>query len=115
MSNYSAAKDVMAILSDEASLKIMKVLDKKEMTIQGISSVLNLPLSSTYRKVNKLEQNKIIKKTKVIRRLDGLDESFYMLWVNEINIHYKENTFSVNLKQKPLEERIIRLWQKFKE
>jgi hypothetical protein len=75
---------------------------------------LDLPLSSTYRKVSKLEELKIIKKTKVMRKLDGSDESFYILWAYEINISYKNNSFTFNIKQKPLDEKIIRLWQKFK-
>ncbi len=92
----------------------MEILDRKELTIQQISSSLDLPLSSTYRKISKLEQPGIIKKTKVIRRIDGLDESFYTLWAYEINISYKDHSFTFNIKQKPLEERIVRLWQKFK-
>ncbi len=92
----------------------MEILDKKELNIQHISSSLDLPLSSTYRKVSRLEETKIIKKTKVMRKLDGSDESFYTLWAYEINIIYKNNSFTFNIKQKPLEERIVRLWQKFK-
>jgi predicted transcriptional regulator len=92
----------------------MEILDKKELNIQQISLSLDLPLSSTYRKVSKLEELKIIKKTKVMRKLDGSDESFYILWAYEINISYKNNSFTFNIKQKPLDEKIIRLWQKFK-
>jgi DNA-binding transcriptional ArsR family regulator len=110
----SSAKNLFSILSDESCLKIMEILDKKELNIQQISLSLDLPLSSTYRKVSKLEDLKIIKKTKVMRKLDGSDESFYILWAYEINISYKNNSFTFNIKQKPLDEKIIRLWQKFK-
>ena len=114
MSNDSTAKDILFVLSDEASLKIMKILDKKVLNAQLISSTLNIPISSTYRKIRKLEQLKIIKKTKVVRTLDGLDESFYTLSMNEISITYKNNSFSFNIQQRALGERIVRLWQKFK-
>ncbi len=107
-------KNLFSILSDEVCLNIMEILDKRELNIQQISSSLDLPLSSTYRKVSKLEELKIIKKTKVIRKLDGSDESFYTLWAFEIDISYKDHSFTFNIKQKPLEERIVRLWQKFK-
>jgi predicted transcriptional regulator len=70
---------ILSILTDEPTLKIMKLLDKRELITQNISSTLNIPLSSTYRKVRKLDQLKIIKTTKVVRTLDGLDESFYIL------------------------------------
>jgi predicted transcriptional regulator len=70
---------ILSILTDEPTLKIIKLLDKRELITQNISSTLNIPLSSTYRKVRKLDQLKIIKTTKVVRTLDGLDESFYIL------------------------------------
>ena len=81
------AKDILSILTDEPSLKIMNLVDKRELSAQNISSTLNIPLSSTYRKIKKLEQLNIIKTTKVIRTLDGLDESFYTLSVKEINFY----------------------------
>lgn len=115
MSNDSTAKEILFVLSDETCLKIMKLLDKKQLNAQVISSTLSLPLSSTYRKIRKLEQLKIIKKTKVIRTLDGLDESFYTLSMNEITITYKNHSFKFNIQQKKLEDRIVRLWQKFKD
>ena len=113
MSNFTA-KDILFVLSDEASLKIMNILDKKVLNVQLISSTLNIPISSTYRKIRKLEELKIIKKTKVVRTLDGLDESFYTLSTNEISITYKNNSFSYDIQQRALGERIVRLWQKFK-
>lgn len=57
-------KDILSILIDEPSLKIMKLLDKRELSTQNISSTLNIPISSTYRKIKKLEQLKIIKTSK---------------------------------------------------
>jgi hypothetical protein len=64
--------------------------------------------------MGKMEQLQILKKTKIVRRLDGLDESFYTTWIYEININYKDSTFSYKMKQKSLEDKIVRLWQKFK-
>jgi DNA-binding transcriptional ArsR family regulator len=115
LSNDSTAKEILFVLSDETCLKIMKLLDNKELNAQIISSTLSIPLSSTYRKIRKLEQLKIIKKTKVIRTLDGLDESFYTLSMKEITITYRNHSFKFNIQQKKLEDRIVRLWQKFKD
>jgi len=36
-----------------------------------------MSFSSTYRKVARLEQLGFIKKTKIIRKAEGMDESFY--------------------------------------
>lgn len=109
-----ATRDYLSILLDEVSLRIMKLLEEKELTIQQVATLLDLPLSSTYRKMNKLEQLDITKKTKIIRRLDGLDESFYTLWIYEISVSYKNKKLVYNTKHKPLEDKIARLWQKFK-
>jgi len=107
-------KDILFILTDESSLQIIKLLDKKQFSAQMISSTLNIPLSSTYRKIKKLEQLKIIKVTKVVRTLDGLDQSFYTLWMKEIKISYKDHKFSINIRLLSSDEKIVRLWQKFK-
>ena len=110
----ASAKEFLSILSDDTNLKIMKLLYGEQLNIQQISSLLDIPLSSAYRKIGKMEQLQILKKTKIVRRLDGLDESFYTTWIYEININYKDNTFSLKVKHKPMEDKIVRLWQKFK-
>ncbi len=114
MNNDSGSKDILAVLADQSSLQIMDILNKKELTARIISSNLNIPISSTYKKIKKLEQLKLIRITKVIRTLDGMDESFYTLSMKEIHIIFKNNTFSFDIQQKAFDDKIIRLWQKFK-
>jgi len=114
LNNGPTEKDILFILTDDSSLQIMKLLDKKQLSVQMISSTLSIPLSSTYRKIKKLEQLKIIKVTKVVRTLDGLDESFYTLWMREIKISYKNHKFEINIRLLSSDEKIVRLWQKFK-
>jgi hypothetical protein len=46
---------------------------------------------------------------KVFRTLDGLDESFYTLSIKEINVTYKRNKFLLDIQQKALDEKIVRL------
>jgi predicted transcriptional regulator len=114
LKNDSALKDILAILTDEASLQLMNLLDKKDLSAREISTVLNMPISSTYKKINRLERLKLIRITKVIRTLEGMDESFYTLSIKEINVTYKNNTFSFDIQQKAFDDKIVRLWQKFK-
>jgi transcription initiation factor IIE alpha subunit len=114
LNNDSVSKDILAILADQASLQIMDLLNKKELTARIISSNLNIPLSSTYKIIKKLDQLKLIRITKVIRTLDGMDESFYTLSMKEIHVIFKNNTFSFDIQQKAFDDKIIRLWQKFK-
>jgi len=79
LKNGSASKDILAILTDEASLQIMNLLDKRDLSAREISTILNMPISSTYKKIKRLEQLKLIRITKVIRTLEGMDESFYTM------------------------------------
>ena len=107
--------DILTLLTDKPSLTILKLLDGKEYSIQQIASNLDLPLSSTYRKVNKLEQLRVIKKTKIVRKNDGTDESFYTSWIDEIQVSFKNNKITYKIKNKEYStDRIIRLWQGFK-
>lgn len=109
------ASDLFATISDEQSREIIKLVSKTELTVQQISNMLNIPLSTTYRKTRKLEELKIIKKTKVIRTLEGLDESYYKNWIYEIVITYRDGELSYKLEHVKIEDKIVRLWQKFSE
>lgn len=102
MKNDSGSKDILDVLTDETSLQIMNLLDKDDLSARTISSILNVPISSTYKKIKRLEKLKLIRITKVIRTLEGMDESFYTLSIKEINVTYKNNEFSFEIQQKPL-------------
>jgi DNA-binding transcriptional ArsR family regulator len=107
--------DIISVLSDEQSKEIIKVLSKTELTIQQISNLLNIPQSTAYRKVRKLEELKIVKKTKVVRTLEGLDESYYKNWIYEIVVTFREGVLSYTIEHVKMEDKIVRLWQKFSE
>lgn len=108
-------EEILSLLIDKPSLTILKLIDGKEYSIQQIASNLDLPLSSTYRKVKKLEQLKVIKKTKIIRKTDGTEESFYTSWIEEIQIILKNNKINYKIKNKEYQpDKIVRLWQGFK-
>ncbi len=112
--NNLSTKDILSILLDDTNLKILEVLDRKELNIQQIALSLDIPLSSTYRKIGNLEKYGLIKKTQIIRKVDGSDQSIYTSWILEINVNYKNNSLSFKIKKKPLKDKIVRLWQKFK-
>lgn len=107
--------EILSILSDKQSREIIKVLSKTELTIQQISNPLNIPQSTAYRKTRKLEELEIVKKTKVVRTLEGLDESYYKNWTYEIVVTFREGELSYKLGHVKMEDKIVRLWQKFSE
>lgn len=109
------AESIIVVLSDEQSREIINLLSKSELTTQQVSNLLSIPQSTAYRKLRRLEELKIIKKTKVVRTLDGLDESYYKSWINEISITFKDGKLSYNLEHLKIEDKIVRLWQKFSE
>jgi len=105
--------EILSVLSDEQNREIIKLLSKKELTIQQISTLLNIPQSTAYRKVKKLDELKIIKKTKIIRTLEGLDESSYRNWIYEIVVTFRDGELSYKIEYLKMEDKIQRLWQKF--
>ncbi|MDH3501970.1 MAG: winged helix-turn-helix domain-containing protein [Nitrosopumilus sp.] len=107
--------EILSILSDKQSREIIKVLSKTELTIQQISNLLNIPQSTAYRKTRKLEELEIVKKTKVVRTLEGLDESYYKNWTYEIVVTYRDGKLTYKLEHVKMEDKIVRLWQKFSE
>jgi len=107
--------EIIAILSDEQSREIINLLSKTELTIQQVSNLLNIPQSTAYRKIRKLEELEIIKKIKVVRTLEGQDESYYKNWTFQINVTYRDGKLSYNLEHVKMEDKIVRLWQKFSE
>ncbi|MGY5142991.1 MAG: ArsR/SmtB family transcription factor [Candidatus Nitrosopumilus sp. bin_32a] len=107
--------EIIAILSDEQSREIISLLSKTELTIQQVSNLLNIPQSTAYRKIRKLEELKIVKKTKVVRTLEGQDESYYKNWTFQINVTFRDGELSYSLEHVKMEDKIVRLWQKFSE
>jgi len=107
--------DILRILLDIQSREIIKVLAKSELTIREISNILDISQSTAYRKMKKLEECEIIKKSKVVRTLEGLDESYYKNWTYKIIVNFEDNKLSYKLEHVEIEEKIVRLWQKFSE
>ena len=114
MKNEYVAKEILFILTDEPSLQIMNLLEKKELSVRVISSTLNLAISTTYKKIKRLEGLKLVRVAKVVRTLDGMDETFYTLSIKEIRVTYRKDTLSFDIQQKAFDDKITRLWQKFK-
>lgn len=107
--------DILALLSDKQNRSVITILYDGALTIRQVSTLLGMPQSTTYRKMKILEDFKIIKKTKVVRTMEGLDEAYYKSWVSEIVITFREGKISYRLERTKLEDKIVRLWQHFSE
>ncbi len=107
--------DIVAVLGDKYSREIIILLTSNELTAQEIATRLGIPVSTTYRKIKFLEYMKIIKKTTVVRTLEGLDESYYKGIVSEIEVKFKDGKISYKIERLKMDDKIVRLWQKFGE
>ena len=107
--------EILSVLADKYSRKILSILAKNELNAQEISDRLGIPTSTTYRKIKNLENLILVKKTKVIRTLEGLDESYYKSLVSGIDVKFKEGEISCKIEKFTMDEKIQRLWEKFSE
>ena len=106
-------EELLSVLADEYSRKILSILTKNELTAQQISDQMGIPTSTTYRKIKNLESLELVKKTKVVRTLEGLDESYYMSLVLGIDVRFKDGEVHCKLEKFPMDKKIQRLWEKF--
>ncbi len=107
--------EILAILGDEYSRKILLILAKNEMNPLEISVNLGIPASTVYRKIKNLESLGLIKKTKIIRTLEGLDENHYKSLVSGIEVKFRDGEISCKLEKFTMDEKIQRLWEEFSE
>jgi DNA-binding response OmpR family regulator len=100
---------LLIVLADDVSRKIIEILTGNELSTLQISNKLEIPQTTTYRKIKKLEDLTLIKKSKVVRNLDGTEESFYTSWVSEIGVKIKDGKVSYNLEKIKLDEKLKRV------
>ncbi|HIH07024.1 MAG TPA: helix-turn-helix transcriptional regulator [Candidatus Nitrosotenuis sp.] len=107
--------DIASALADKYTRDILTILGKEELSAQQIATRLDIPTSTTYRKIKTLEDLLLIKKTKVVRTLEGLGESYYRSLVLEINVKYRDGNLSYTVEKIKMDDKIVRLWEKFKD
>jgi DNA-binding response OmpR family regulator len=100
---------LLIVLADDISRKIIEILTGNELSTLQISKKLEIPQTTTYRKIKKLEDLTLIKKSKVVRNLDGTEESFYTSWVSEIGVKIKDGKVSYNLEKIKLDKKLKRI------
>jgi predicted transcriptional regulator len=108
-------EDILSVLADKYGREIISLLTTNELSAQQMSTRLDIPVSTTYRKIKSLEDLNLIKKTKVIRTHEGLNESYYKSLVSEIDIKFKDGKISYHVERIKMDDKIIRLWHKFSE
>jgi len=108
-------EDIISVLADTYGREIISLLTTNELSAQQMSTHLDIPVSTTYRKIKSLEDLNLIKKTKVIRTHEGLNERYYKSLVSEIDIKFKDGKISYHVERIKMDDKIVRLWHKFSE
>ena len=106
---------IISTLSDGQSRQTINLLSTMELNVKQISNLLKIPQSSAYRKIKNLEDLKLIKKTKVVRTSNGIDEHYYKNWVSKVDIIFENGELLYKIEHCKMEDKIVRLWQKFSE
>lgn len=107
--------EILSVLADEYSRNILSILTNNDLTAQQISDRLGIPTSTTYRKIKSLEALEMVRKTKVVRTLEGLDESYYRSLVSGIDVKFRDGKIHCSLERFTMDKKIQRLWEKFSE
>jgi predicted transcriptional regulator len=107
--------NITSVLADKYTREILTVLTNEELSSQQIASKLDMPTSTAYRKIKNLEELNLIKKTKVVRTIEGLSESYYKSMISEINVNFKGGKMTYSIERIKMDDKIVRLWQKFKD
>jgi DNA-binding transcriptional ArsR family regulator len=104
-------ESVLDALHDEDCRKIVAVLTEP-MTADAIAEATDIPLSTTYRKLDKLTEASLLEEGVEIRS-DGQHASRYAVAFDEVAIGLSEdNDFGVEVSRRPrsADERLAELW-----
>ena len=102
---------VLAALHDEDCRKIVNVLSEP-MTADEIAKATDIPLSTTYRKLDRLTEASLLDEGVEIRS-DGQHASRYVVAFEEVVIGLSEDhEFGVDISRRPrsADERLAALW-----
>jgi len=102
---------ILAALHDEDCRRILTELSEP-MTAEEISDAADIPLSTTYRKLDRLTEASLLDEGVEVRK-DGQHVSRYILVFDEVNITLSDDReLEVDLSREPQspEQRLATLW-----
>lgn len=108
--------EVLDALSDDAATSIIGALDKP-MTASEVSEECDIPLSTTYRKLDTLAEVDLLEESTEIRR-DGQHTTRYTVAFDEITVSVTEDNelvVEMSRPERPADERLADLWSRVRE
>jgi DNA-binding transcriptional ArsR family regulator len=111
-----ALQEVLAALDDPVNRTIVKQLDSP-MTASEISETCDVPLSTTYRKLEALTEASLLRETVEIRK-DGRHTSRYQVDFEALGIRLSDDREFVVYIERPArttDERLANMWEEVRE
>lgn len=108
--------EVLDALSDDAATSIIAALDEPK-TASQVSEECDIPLSTTYRKLDTLAEVDLLEESTEIRR-DGQHTTRYAVAFDEITVSVTDdNELVVDMSrpERPADERLADLWSRVRE
>ncbi|MDR5671914.1 Transcriptional regulator containing HTH domain,ArsR family [Halalkaliarchaeum sp. AArc-CO] len=107
---------VLDALADDAAQAIVKEL-AEPMTASELSDACDIPLSTTYRKLELLTDAALLSESTEIRR-DGQHTTRYSLAFEEVRVRLTDNrdlTVEIEARDRGRDERLAELWKEVQE
>lgn len=108
--------DVLDVLSDDAAQRIIAALDEP-MTASQISEECDIPLSTTYRKLDAMTDAELLNESTEIRR-DGQHTTRYAVAFDSVTVGLTDDRDLVVEFERPeggADERLAHLWSQVRE
>lgn len=107
---------VLDALADDAAQAIVSELDEP-MTASELSDACDIPLSTTYRKLELLTDASLLSESTEIRR-DGQHTTRYAIGFEEVRVRLTENralSVEIERRERGRDERLAELWKEVQE
>ncbi|MFB6236722.1 MAG: helix-turn-helix domain-containing protein [Halopenitus sp.] len=108
--------EVLDALSDDAATSIIAALDEP-LTASQVSEECDIPLSTTYRKLDTLAEVDLLEESTEIRR-DGQHTTRYTVAFDEITVSVTDDNelvVEMSRPERPADERLADLWSRVRE
>ncbi len=113
-SKTSSDEILIGILGNKYCRAILSLTSDMECSAFQLCRELGIPLATVYRKLKLLEDTGLIKHVKTIIHLSGNEEKYYRCAIQDVKVSFHKGMLSVNLNLEEYNNKIVRLWQKFR-
>lgn len=112
LENTKSEADFLGILGSKYINEILSRTSVKECSANELSSELNIPLATVYRKLKLLEESGLVENVKTIINVSGNEEKFYRCLISQATVNFHDGKLSVKVEIMDHVGKITRLWKR---